>query len=507
MASANPYDKLSDELCLAVFQIYVQEGRSTWIETVPGYQLSKPRNTTPFTLSAVCKHWRALCLATTTLWSTIYLEFPPFDFASDREGSDGENDDEDDVGLVVTETFVSHVDALQKWIERARSRPLSITIQLQEQHMSINFKDATALRIPRMLVDRAKQLEALDTFLSDKWYPFFDGVDFPILKTLKLWIPEMWPQDGTFDSEIRELAQVAESLDLTSCPQLTSISTDGSYQEHSNITLPWSQITDVHAGWIRPLVYLEILDLMPNVKRCTLDGDAMYESDPVLEGEDIDALEEMGRREGNWDLRSLTIRYFDNAIVKALLDRTPLTLKDVALQPSNSIYAADGLLDSLVPFSASLQSFTIVQTFINCHDKLLDVLKQLNGLVSLDAPVGTDDRGIDDDFLTALAEPGVLPRLERLSIRTTKLAFREETLLSFLRAHGYSSASKTASTCAMIRQLKLNGKGVSELKSTAAEIVDELRRAVKGGLDLSVGHLVRPEGGGGPDILVPWFAL
>jgi hypothetical protein len=358
-------------------------------------------------------------------------------------------------------------------------------------------------------VERAVQVKQLDIFLSAEWYPLFNAIDFPILEKLKLWIPEMWPADGTLDSEITELSGVEGSpLDLTSCPRLSSIEMDGSYREHSHVTLPWAQIREVHAGWIRPLVYPEILDLMPNIQRCTLDGDAMYDTDFNFVEEDADQFQEMDRREGEWALEELKVVSMDPVIITALLDYSPLSLKRILLMPDGRSDHIDDatFLQSITPFSATLNSLAIHRYWFNDFDALVDALIQLNSLVSLQVRVGTENRGLNDVFFFAqtLCKSDTLPSLEAVSIRTTKLQFTGDILQLILTNRGYPKESPRA-RCAVLQELELTS---TESKTSMEPVTPEravlLKGYVKDGLRLTIGH-VGWDAPYGEVPLSPWF--
>ncbi|KAJ3512247.1 hypothetical protein NMY22_g15389 [Coprinellus aureogranulatus] len=107
----------------------------------------------------------------------------------------------------------------------------------------------------------------------------------------------------------------------------------------------------------------------------------------------------------------------------------------------------------------------------------------------------------NDAFLSHLTSPAILPRLESLSIQTTKLAFGEEALLSFLRSRGHSPGSTTAAF-STIRQVHITATGAEANKPLPVpQGAEGLRAILKGGLDLSIGvqH--------GPNAFCPWYSV
>ncbi|TEB36996.1 hypothetical protein FA13DRAFT_1727333 [Coprinellus micaceus] len=488
MSNPRAIDKLADELWLAIFKISIEEGRLRWDNAIP---IHYPTffGTTPFTLDGVCKGWRCICLANTSLWDTIYMRFPPY-----------ERDEDDDYLFTVTSNFIACVDALQLWLERAGERDLSIFLDLQEQCVSLDFADAAAMRIPRLVVEHAGQVRRLETVLSAEWYHVFSGVEFPILEKLNLWTPEMYPSNGEFDGG-GELEKVTTGpLDLRSCPRLASVEMHGSYRDHNCVVLPWIQIRDVKATWVQPLVYPEILDLMPNIRRCNLFGDPMYID---LEGsrlEDAERFEQMGRRRGEWGLEELEVS-MDCVFIKLILDHSPLSLKRINLRPNTSLDPIRDatFLRSITPFSATLNSLSIDGYFFNDFETVIGALIQLKSLVSLQARIGTEERGVDDNFLDqTLCKSEVLPSLKTLAIRTTKLQFTWDTLQLVLGNRGYSKDSERTQ-CEVIQDLELTGtESEGWMEPTTPERVALLRSYVADGLRLSIGYVHRSQAYGSP---------
>ncbi|KZV78305.1 hypothetical protein EXIGLDRAFT_847657, partial [Exidia glandulosa HHB12029] len=63
------------ELLCAVFQAFVGEATSLWDGWDAKCDIDKHRRTAPFILAAVCRRWRAVTLATPSLW--YYIALPP----------------------------------------------------------------------------------------------------------------------------------------------------------------------------------------------------------------------------------------------------------------------------------------------------------------------------------------------------------------------------------------------------------------------------------------------
>ena len=119
--------------------------------------------------------------------------------------------------------------------------------------------------------------------------------------------------------------------------------------------------------------------------------------------------------------------------------------------------------------------------------------------------VGTEDRGLDDDFLSrTLCKSEVLPSLKTLAIRTTELQFTWDIFKLVLSKRGYPKDTLEAK-CEVIQDLELTG---TEPNGWFEPVTPERAALLKGclteGLRLTIGY-VRTTESYGKAPLSPWF--
>ncbi|TEB26459.1 hypothetical protein FA13DRAFT_1795642 [Coprinellus micaceus] len=461
---------LPDELWLLIFQEYISKAEGAWIPP------ESHSTTGPFVLSAVSANWRRICLSNWAIWSTIFISFPLYQRRNHLDGPT----------LDAEERFQAHIDALKLWIQRAGGSKLWLAYWMDEE--TFDFQSESAEQIAQIVVDNAPKIRKLNMWaFSECWYPLLSGVSFPVLERMEIAVPELvrFLDGGIAGRSLTEFTP----LDLEKCPLLSSVDITGSPKLHSGIILPWTQIDDLTIRHVDLADITEVLDLMPNLRRCRFYLPWGY--DEWEGGDAVEVLEENyagQRRQGSKALEVLRIGDMIGMGVHALLGCVPLGLTHLEIdfneqfQPDN-----DGsVLLPVLPFSDSLKILVIkgytfgkgeADPIPSQHnqgewDTLLDAFSKLSKLEELEVGLGEGSRTMDDaTFARTFTLPGILPKLTRLRLGVPKLV-SDQTLLDFLHYRRHSLLPQGASRdCTMIQEVVIVPETPHDLAAgTLAEI-------------------------------------
>ncbi|KAH7905002.1 hypothetical protein BJ138DRAFT_837890 [Hygrophoropsis aurantiaca] len=157
--SSSPVDFLPNELLSAIFTL-ATHGSHDFNHTV----------SFPITLSHVCRHWRDVSAATSSLWTAILLTHP------------GKQ---------------SQLSRTVHWLGRSRNRPLQIRLDFRDpswnwDEMSHSFGWKNMENVMRLLLPHVSRWESLHLF-TDTWAPIFTFLWYssrvkvaPMLKDIQL---------------------------------------------------------------------------------------------------------------------------------------------------------------------------------------------------------------------------------------------------------------------------------------------------------------------------------
>ncbi|KAF8994793.1 hypothetical protein BDQ17DRAFT_1524731 [Cyathus striatus] len=192
--------------------------------------------TSSLTLGSVCKKWHDVVWSIPQLWSTIILRL-----SSKRSAV--------------------QLELLDLWLMNSRNCPLSIYFDVEDRKFGWRTAVGPALAALKKIIDHCERWESLDICIIDDPKGAFIGLlgevrgRVPLLRTLHL-------STGHSVLQNRDMFAIAPKLQTLSTPNLMTYFLSG-------ITLPWSQITSIHACTGPSMLdSISVLRLSPNLVHC-----------------------------------------------------------------------------------------------------------------------------------------------------------------------------------------------------------------------------------------------
>ncbi|KAJ7703934.1 hypothetical protein B0H17DRAFT_39218 [Mycena rosella] len=203
---------------------------------LPSYDTKSctPLKDPPLLLTGICWHWRIIALSTPQLWSHVRLEFL---------GKHG--------------VQAGHIDSwwvafLGRWLSRAQTQPLSMTIS------NLTHRDPDEALVG-LLDSCRKQWQDVTLKLPFNLFSHFSTHEFlPVLQRLALDAHSIPP---TPDISITAFQHA---------PALTHVRLDG-WLRPCHFTLPWAQLTTLELASASPLDCAEALRCTPKLVTCILE--------------------------------------------------------------------------------------------------------------------------------------------------------------------------------------------------------------------------------------------
>lgn len=470
-------DVLPDELWVKIFKNSMADGPAQVAKT--SYALrSFRRVTNPFLLNSVCKEWRRICKAHAEVWDTVFMAFA---------WMDGETKE-------MIKAFKQRVNALGLWMLRAGTRTISLTYRIIETDY-FPFDNSNAMGLPRIVAYHARRIKYLDCVVSSTWYNIFKRVPFPVLEKLKFICgdyAEHIAGDGGYPFGHDYCRWTQDSvLDLAgSCSKLTTVWLEASFSS-IGLMLPWDQIVDIEVGHVERALAIEILERLPNLRRCKMAMAPYVTDDDWMQSPDNHGRFEGRGRVTATALETLALRTLAPSAFGDILGIAPLSLKGIDVHNFNEPPLDEGLvLDPLLPFASTLETLSIGFCSPLDTDQLVAALSQLNAIVSLTIAFGDQAEPLDDGFMrSVLTTPGVLPRLQRVFVATSDLWIGDDALLKFLRYRGHANANGDSVSCERIREVRLGLMEGAVAPRLQLETVAELGRMVANGLQFRIEHV------------------
>ncbi|KAF6756706.1 hypothetical protein DFP72DRAFT_893558 [Ephemerocybe angulata] len=434
----------------------------------------------PYTLNNVCRDWRRICLANPVLWDTVCCTF-------------GSRFLGEDIGEEAP-YWEAKMEAVRLWMSRAACRPLSITFAIVVDPLLEDPNLArAALAVPELVVANAERIRHLDTTLSSEWLYLFNDVPFPVLETLKIFVPEAEPEHmgGHWDRNY----WIDGTAKFKNCPKLTEVQLNGCFDDDD---LPWSQLLDVTVTGVIPRDCAKLLKILGNVRQfsCELDGTYFEEDSQFLDEDGFWALEQSGNRDRMAGpvldrLRLTTNDAIAPVATQDILGAIPLGLKHLELvcksPEEGKIPRYDFILQTIPSFSSSLHTL-ILKGVISEPAPLQILLPQLTSLSTLHIETYRNAPPWSIIILSFLGAPDILPSLKNLHLSAyTKLLVEDDILLALLQHRRGCCRLETASFMSGPPEFPF-GAGSRFQVTLAPTTVLELKEMKKEGLDLEVGY-------------------
>ncbi|KAJ7179774.1 hypothetical protein C8R46DRAFT_987605 [Mycena filopes] len=220
-------DEIEDDLSSIVYPILSLPTEITstiFVHCLPPHGRVEPSpSRAPLLLAQICHEWREIALATSRLWSSIYIYHAP-DFGATFYAPD--------FGVRVARN--EHTSALlQTWLPRAKASPLSLGLNFENRVLSPQFLD--------IVLAFAGQIQRLDLHLTKKQFQELRPLlaSFPYLQhlVLKNWTDTELAEFLHRTPSIRELRLLDYDHELPadlSLPRLTRLEV---YMDISTTTL------------------------------------------------------------------------------------------------------------------------------------------------------------------------------------------------------------------------------------------------------------------------------
>ncbi|KZV82182.1 hypothetical protein EXIGLDRAFT_730115 [Exidia glandulosa HHB12029] len=378
------------ELLCAVFQAFVGEATSLWDGWYTKCDIDKQRRTAPFILAAVCRRWRAVTLATPSLW--YYIALPP------------------PTSVLDCHTSMYYVDTV---LARSRTSPLEIAVDWE--HLTdaqwTELRDDTQPLL-RRVADAASRWRIVFVLLPNLAATRENLDDFrrvmPMLEELVVCRED---EDGA------NLWAGDFPVYLPRCPKLRRMRTDGCHIVWTAYNFP------------PMLVHLELEVHLP----INVIWDLLQYL-PVLEALDLDLPEDPVM---NWTpptdqklqlpaLRDLEI----NRMADHLLSEWAPYMELPSLRSCRLAYVDyDNLRPFLEVFADSITTLAIYTMEVSTNPAAMPELRNLRQL-----DIGHCDAGYDYTFST-LARTDVWPELETVELQDLEISTEfASALIEFVRA-------------------------------------------------------------------------
>ncbi|KAF8207955.1 hypothetical protein K438DRAFT_1962223 [Mycena galopus ATCC 62051] len=323
----------------------------------------------PLVFLHVCRTWREIALADASLWTTPHLRFDEYYLSKSATHQR--------TPAQIESFFAS-------WVERARGRPLMLTIHGDMMRCMGNVRAAA------LLTRFAPHVKKLDLWLSgrfkwtnrDRTLP--NLVRWPLLEDI-----EIMAADNFHD--------IADAFSLA--PKLRVLAdNDGVLSPSSgNVTIPWKQITFFHCT----LAHLQdCVDILQQAE--TLEDGRFY-----LDDGDDDGLDDETNTLVHFHLRKLFLDGLNNGLVVIL----PLLVLPAleSLQVEELPTHPDSMLHFLERHASHLQELHI-------HQLLLKSLPQMPALTKLILTTKEEVYTSDLFVLLQCPERRFLPLLEHIHL-------------------------------------------------------------------------------------------